>query len=335
LERTHKLDAREVEMNYGSLVRESWEFTWRYRFLWVLGLFAGGAAGASFGGSGWRQPAEWPVGQTPGALPIPGVDMAAPDLVAWATANVALIVAAAILFAVVGLALMVVSLIAQGGMARATIEIAEHHPMSLGQAWQAGVRLFWRFLALWLLVAMIAIVVGAVVASLVGLAGFIGYTVQVPNAVAAVAAVLLGLPLLVIGIAFAIGMTIVIPFAQRAMAEQNIGPVDGLRAGVALLRAHVGESLMVWLLNIALGIGAGIAATIAMVVVLFVLGVVGFIFWAALGFTTPTVIYAVLGGVAFAAAGLVLLAIANTFFWNYWTIAYLRLTGHDGEVVAA
>jgi hypothetical protein len=29
---------------------------------------------------------------------------------------------------------------------------------------------------------------------------------------------------------------------------------------------------------------------------------------------------------------LLLAAIANTFFWNYWTLAYLRLSGHDHRV---
>ncbi|HUE75681.1 MAG TPA: hypothetical protein VMP10_02545, partial [Chloroflexota bacterium] len=312
-------------MNYGSLIRESWEFTWRYRFLWVLGLFAGGAAGTSFGsGSGWREPARWQGGQPEGWPPVPAADQFAQNVIAWASANIALIVAAAILLAILGLALMIVSLIAQGGMARATIDIAEHHPMGLGQAWQAGLRLFWRFLALWLLVVAITVLIGAAVATLVGLASYIGYTVQVPNVVAGVVAVLIGLPLLLIGIAFGIGLSIVVPYAQRAIADQNIGPVDGLRAGVALLRAHLGESLMVWLLNIALAIGAAIAASIAMVVVLIVLGVIGYLFWATLGLTTPTIVYAALGGIAFVAAGLVLLAIANTFFWNYWTIAYLR-----------
>ena len=36
-------------MDYGRLIQEAWALTWRYRFLWVLGCFAGGAVGASFG----------------------------------------------------------------------------------------------------------------------------------------------------------------------------------------------------------------------------------------------------------------------------------------------
>jgi hypothetical protein len=39
-------------MDYGALIREAWGTTWRHRFLWVLGLFAGGAVGVSAGGGG-------------------------------------------------------------------------------------------------------------------------------------------------------------------------------------------------------------------------------------------------------------------------------------------
>ena len=35
-------------MEYGRIVRDAWQITWRHPFLWVLGLFAGGAASTSF-----------------------------------------------------------------------------------------------------------------------------------------------------------------------------------------------------------------------------------------------------------------------------------------------
>lgn len=38
-------------MNYSELVAEAWRLTWRHRFLWVLGLFAGGGLGGGFGNS--------------------------------------------------------------------------------------------------------------------------------------------------------------------------------------------------------------------------------------------------------------------------------------------
>ena len=37
-------------MEYGALIREAWAITRRYRFLWIFGLFAGGAVGVWTGG---------------------------------------------------------------------------------------------------------------------------------------------------------------------------------------------------------------------------------------------------------------------------------------------
>ena len=39
-------------MKYGQLMRDALQITWRHPFLWVLGLFAGGAAGMSHGDRG-------------------------------------------------------------------------------------------------------------------------------------------------------------------------------------------------------------------------------------------------------------------------------------------
>ena len=37
-------------MDYAAVIRDAWRLTWRNRFLWILGLFAGGAVG------GWTSP---------------------------------------------------------------------------------------------------------------------------------------------------------------------------------------------------------------------------------------------------------------------------------------
>ena len=46
-------------MDYGDIIKRSWRITWRYKALWVLGIFAGvsgcqagGGSGGNSGGSG-------------------------------------------------------------------------------------------------------------------------------------------------------------------------------------------------------------------------------------------------------------------------------------------
>jgi hypothetical protein len=312
-------------MDYGALIREAWQTTWRHRFLWVLGLFAGGAVGVSFGGGG----GSGAGGQGRGAggdleRVAPAAAQLAGDAERWAAANGALLAGALALAVLLGLALLVVSVIAQGGMAEATVDLATGRPSSLAVAWRAGRRLFWRNAGLYLLLAGAALAAAAAIA--VALVAAI-----VPIAAAAAAAPVLTAPaiLLVVPLALvtlaaalagAVALSIVVAYAQRAIYAEDAGPLAALRAGWRVLRQHPGDSALAWLVNLALVVGAGIASALAFVAVAAVLVGLGVGVWAAAGTTAPRLVYAV----------------ANTFFWNYWTLTYLRLTGEaDGPAAAA
>jgi hypothetical protein len=320
-------------MDYGQLIREAWQMTWRHRFLWPLGLLAGGVTGGSYGGGWGGGPAQRPDEPRSPAPPTPGVDLTPADVARWAAENAGLIAAAVAVLALLGLLLLIVSVIAQGGMARATIDLAGGRETTFGGTWRAGRRLFWRFVGLWLLLAAAGLVVAAVVGGFAALvaglaaAGDAGWP-------AALVGLAVGLPLVLAGIVAGVVVSIILPYAQRAIAVGGIGPLAALRAGWLVLRAHPGASLLVWLLNLALGIAAGLAIGIAMLAVLVVLGIPGALVWSVAGFGAPTVAYLVVGGLLALAALLTLIGLSNAFFWSYWTLAYLRLAGRpEGQPV--
>jgi hypothetical protein len=124
-------------MDYGKLIRDAWAATWRYRFLWVLGLFAGGAAGASGGGqSQWRMNGDDVERWSPRAVEYTNT------VGTWLAANWVFLVVGA---GLIGLACVALSFIAQGGMAQATADLATGRGGSLRQAWRAGLHLCWRW----------------------------------------------------------------------------------------------------------------------------------------------------------------------------------------------
>jgi hypothetical protein len=90
-------------MDYGALIQDAWRLTWRYRFLWVLGLFAGGTIGFSGGGggaSGWRQPQQQaPMGQE-------DADAVARNVTTWMEHNVGLVAALAASLILLGLVIL-------------------------------------------------------------------------------------------------------------------------------------------------------------------------------------------------------------------------------------
>ena len=87
-------------MDYRQLIREAWVATWRYRFLWVLGILAGGGVGVptlngGTGGSG----TGWRIEQTELEQMSPRGAAALRAVTDWSIGNVGLLVIAAVLFA--------------------------------------------------------------------------------------------------------------------------------------------------------------------------------------------------------------------------------------------
>ena len=337
-------------MDYGSLIGQAWIITWRYRFLWLLGILAGGAVGIpSF---------SWQINSHDMQQSSPELAAAAAGLEQWALANIGLLIGVAAVGVLLALVLLVLSFIAQGGMAQATADLATGHRSSLGRAWSAGLHLFWRYVGMWLVLVAAAIIVaatiGAVVAAAVlvsvageasgvGLAigalaaaaivvGFVAFVVQtigetpVPRWLIIVGATLFALPLFTVLLVISLALSIVVAFAQRAIAVENVGPIDALRSGWQLARAHVGESLLTWLINIGLAIGTGLTALMGIGAAVAVLGAIGFALFSIAGLTAPTIAYIGIGGIALLGLVLTVAGIANAFFWTYWTLAYLHLS---------
>lgn len=320
-------------MDYGALIREAWAITRRYRFLWAFGLFAGGAVGVWTGSGNGA-----PTGMGPRGMDGlgPEAERDAALVTEWVAQHLALILGAAAVLIVVGIAVLVLALIAQGAMAEATAEVGSGQPSSFRHAWQVGLHLFWRYVGLWLLLAGVAIVlaalVAAIVAAAIGIAALAGPTAGL---ILAPIAVIVGLPAVLAALVGAIALSVVVAYAQRAIAVEDLGPLASLRSGWLLLRAHVRESALLWLINVALAIGAGIAAGLVLVVLAGVLMGFGMLLYAAVGLALPTIVYAALGSLALLSGGILAMAIVNTFFWSYWTLAYLRLSGQAPHPSAA
>jgi hypothetical protein len=307
-------------MDYGAVIRQAWSITWRYRFLWLLGILAGGAVGVPSTASGGRG------GSGSGATDFQNLD---PSLVrigqqlqSRALDNVGLLLAAAGLFVGLGLVLLVLSFVAQGAMAEATAEIASGRPSTLSGAWSAGLHLFWRYVLLCVIVAVAAVLLAGV------FGGLIVSAMRGP-AVAAGLGVLAMLFLVLAGLV----LSIVVAFAQRAIAVEDVGPIAALRDGWLLTRQHLGGSLLTWLVNLGLAVGAGVVMLVGFICALVVLGGIGAALFAVTGLSTPVLVYVGVGTLLLVAAGLIVLGIGNTFFWSYWTLAYLRLSGRQSPAV--
>jgi hypothetical protein len=320
-------------VEYGSLIRRSWLLTWRHRFLWVLGLFAGGA-GIQCSGTGGDVPTQLGTGSEEMEQLGLQLSHALGEIGRWLSQNLGLVLLLIGLVVLIGLALLVLSFIARGAIARATSDLALGRPMSLGPAWGAGRQLFWRFLNLWLILLGLGLASLALIGIVVGLAWLAdqasGGSIR---AIFIAVGVLLGLLLVAAAIPLFIGLSIVVSFAERAMAVENVGPRAGLGVGLQLVRTNLGTSLLVWLLSLALSIGSSIAVLLGLLALAVPLGAIGVLMYATAGASLALLSYAVVAAVMLAIAVWLLGSVVSVYFWNYWTMVYLRFTGRLSGVL--
>ncbi len=312
-------------MNYEMLLKDAWRMTWRNRFMWVLGLFAGGAsAGASYNGS---INGSMPVGPGNGSPPnvSPAMREAFSSAIRWVSENLAFIVILVVLATAILLMLLVVSFIARGAVVRTAVDLEAGQPTSLSAAWRAGRQLFWRQVRLSLVLAGIAICVALALGVLVMTAYFGVSTIGGGWPLGIVLALIIGMPAILLLFVGVTVLSIVVNYAQRAIVVDDVGAVDSLRFGWRTFRAHVSASIITWLVSIATMIGAGIVAALVLIAALSVAGGIGVAIWAVAGMTPSFIAYAIVAVLLIIGIGALLSAIVNTFFWNYWTLVYLRL----------
>jgi hypothetical protein len=294
-------------MQYGQLITRSFSITWRFRYLWLLAILGGADVGAngfggnfsSFnsGGRGGRQTSQ--VVQS----------------------DAGLIVAIVVVVVLVAVAYFLLSCLTTGALVRAAAEHDAERPFRLGLAWRAGAGTFWPILGLRLIALLLGLVGAAVIAGFVVL-GIVSFTAGQGGAVAAV--VVVGTLVFLALVVVAVAAGIVLILATRAIVLEQRGAIGGLTRGLQLMRARLGRVLLVWLVQVALGLGAAIGLFVAY---LFAIVAVGLLVVGA--YLAGGVLLAVLVGIP---VGLVVLAalfvaaaIVGTYLSTYWTLAFRRM----------
>ncbi len=244
-------------MDYGKLLSRAWNIVWEHKFLILLGVLVtlsgvGGGSGVSSGAD-----FEWEYGDFPFTPP--------PEMPDWEiTALPALTVAAAILFVgvalVIGVALWVVSTIARGGLIAGANAIDSGTPSNFGQAWGEAWQKGWSLLGIGVLPAipgLILLVAGLGLAGVfAGLYSLLGDSAVLPPRGGLVA---IWVALVCIAAPIALVLSLLRTFANRACVLEDLGVFESYRRGVSVLLENVGPALILFLIQILISIGLGVA----------------------------------------------------------------------------
>ncbi len=143
-------------MDYMGILGKAWRVTWRYKALWVFGLFAG--AGSSGGGNFNWSSGDFGSGGG-GAPELAGFEQ-------WLADNIALLIAGVAVLMLVAIAFLVLGIAARGGLIYLVNESEENRPVLSGTGWSVGFAHWGRTFLIGLLLALpMLVVIGVVVAA--------------------------------------------------------------------------------------------------------------------------------------------------------------------------
>lgn len=289
-------------------MKRAWEITWRWKVLWILGFLAalsrgGGwsSGGSSYSGDG----SEW--GHTFDRVPTE----------IWV-----IIAAIACLTIVIGIAILVVSIMARGGLIAGVQQVEVEGSTSFLQAWRVGRGRFWTLFGLEIL-AMIPFLILLLLGIVALAAAIIGGARSFEEAGGILSGILCGMSLCCGGIILAIVLQQIKVYAYRAAILEGLGWIDAFKRGWEVLKANIGPTIIFWLIFLVVGlviaaVGGGTALAVAVP------------FAAAFVSIEPGPWIAAplfCGGLLIVLIIALISSIVETFSSATWTLAYREMTG--------
>jgi hypothetical protein len=312
-------------MNYLDIVKRAWGTTWRYKILWLFGLFAGGASG----GSNFNWNTNGGSGSGSGANAGAAAQRFAEQIQHYLPV---IIVVGAILL-VIGLFFFVMTFAAQGGLIHLVNEAEEKRSVKAGDGWSAGFGRWGRIFLIDFLIGLPVIVLLVIFAAIFGasIVSIIAGSGQGSQSSAATSAILSGVGGMCCGLAFLVIATFaysivfgtVNQLALRYAVLEDRTAIESLKQGWSDVwgkRGAIGMYFVMW----ATALVYSIALSVALIV-----------------FAIPLVIMAVAGNIVGAVgvgalAGLLALvpsAAYGAFASSAWTIFFRRMTGREQVAV--
>ena len=291
-------------MDYGRIISDSFRIAWRYKSLWVFGLFAGG------GGTGFHFDDSWLEGRDLGFNPEE-------FLQTW---NIPfdwhLLIPIGLALGIMSLAFLVMHLISVPALIDGVNKIKRGGSYRLGSSFSVGIDFFWRVLGL-TLIAFIIIFGLIVLAVAFGLAA---YAIHVAILVIYI---LIMIPLF-ISLMFVIAT--VVELATRAMVVRDTGVFDSLHEGYLLLRRNLVSNILMFLIYMALTLGLGLGALIVWAIVGAPIALIALA--TGLGIA-PAIILAVIIGMPIS---LVVGGFSGTALETLYTLYYFELVEPGGQI---
>jgi len=242
-------------MDHMKVLKRAWNIVWNYRVLWIFGFILSLVASEGGGSSGFQSSFQSSSG---GGFPPGGGRVVTPEIPSEVWSTVALVVVALLC---VGLIVAIVFTVLRYVMETALIRLVDDHEKAgEKRGFRQGFRMGWSRTALWLfLIDLLVNVPVAVVFFLLFLLSAIpllAWLVDNDAVRFTGTGVTVCLFFLVVLLAIVINviLSVLRGFFWRACVLEELGVIDSLRRGYAIVRQHLPDVLIMWLITIGLAL---------------------------------------------------------------------------------
>lgn len=309
-------------MDFGAVISRAIKVTWEHKILWPLGfLVALGSGSVGGGGTG----PQFSANQN---------DFNAPwleDLVRDPTIILAALSALLCVFAIIGVILWVVGIIARGGLIAGVQQIETEGKTTFGSAWGVGANRFWRVLGLNLLIGIpivilvIAIILlfgGTIAAMFIG-ADSAGRGNDSAMGGAIFGTIALACCLVCVFIIIGIIASALQTFGERAIVVEDMGVFASISRGWGVFRANLGNiillALVMMVVSFIFGLVGGAVAAVVLLPTLLPVITEGM---NSGSISSGPAIVAVIGVLIAMVLGAIINTLYITFNSTTWTLAY-------------
>lgn len=293
-------------MDYFKILKDSYEITLKHKYLWIFGIFAGGAA-MSFG---WNTnfygtnslSNDWPNNAN------------SFNFEQFWTNYWSVIVAILGLLFLLGLLWMIFSVISQGALLGSIRHIKENKENNFHLGFAFGWHKFWRVFAVGLIIGLLFFFSAAL---------FVVPIILFVLIKAYVLAVIYGLLTFFLALVFWLYLGLLAPYILRIAILGDKGSWEAVNLAWPFFQKHWKDILIIYLLMMAVGIVIGIGIILTLLLVgglFFLIGLAIYLAssiaaWIFAGFAILVllVLFAVLAGAI------------NTFNYSVFTLAYLEM----------
>ena len=303
-------------MDYGYVLKRTWEIIWKFKVLWIFGILAscGQASSSSWSNSSYRFSSQdsnlFPQIDRLFAQPEPAI------IVLMIGLGIFFILALIVIFVLLGT-------IGRVGLIRGAMKAEQGaQRLTFGELWRDGLKYFWRVFGLNLLVGIIIFI--AVLAIFIPGAILTGLTFGL--------FLICCIPLMCLFVPAMWAVAVVIEQANIALVVENLGIMDAVQRGWQVVRKNIGNMVV---MSLILFLGIGLIGSLVIGLPFIIISAPAFI--GAFSGTTEALRNGLLiSGLLFLVYLPVLLllsGILRSYTSSAWTLTYLRLTAQPSQSI--